>query len=84
MFEASAAAGCATGAGDATRPSASGSKAKSESRAKRTSDLERRNGVGGVLGGFRGVRFAVEGAVVVPVDEGWDFLRKDLMVLWLG
>lgn len=44
--------------------------AKLWSRAKRTSDLERRNGVGGVLGGCCwGVVFAVEGTVVGAVDE---------------
>lgn len=56
-----------------TRLSPSESRAKLESRAKRTWDLERKNGVGGVLGGFLGEVFAVEGAVVVPVDEGWEF-----------
>lgn len=48
------------------------SMAKSMSRAKRTSDFEQRKGVGGVLGGFEGGAFAVEGAVVVPEDEGWE------------
>ena len=60
--------------GGGTRLSPSESRAKLESRAKRTWDLERKNGVGGVLGGFLGEVFAVEGAVVVvPVDEGWKF-----------
>lgn len=53
--------------------SPSESAAKSVSRAKRTSDFERKNGVGGVLGGVLGVVFAVEGTVFVLVDERWEF-----------
>lgn len=48
------------------------SKAKSDSRAKRTFDLERKNGVGGVLGDFWGMVFAVEGTIIVPEDERWE------------
>ena len=66
--------GCAIDGGRGwTRFSPSELTAKSEPRAKRTSDLERRNGVGGVLGGFWGEVFAVEGTVVVLVDERCEF-----------
>ena len=44
-----------------------------EARAKRTSDLEAKNGVGGVLAGFRGETLDVENAVVGAVEEGWGF-----------
>lgn len=65
--------GCAIagwiGSEGGTRFSASESRPKLELRAKRTSDLERKDGVGGVLGGFWGEVLAVEGTVVVPLDE---------------
>ena len=46
------------------------SKAKSDARAKRISDSERKNGVGG---GFWGDDFAVECLAFVPLDERWVF-----------
>lgn len=68
-----------------TRFSPSESNAKSESRAKRTSDSKRKNGVGGVFGGFWGEAFTVEGTVegtVVLVGKRWEF-RKQLVVIWM-
>ena len=62
------------GGGAGTRFSASGSKeAKSESRAKRTSDCERKNAVGDVLGGgggFPGEMGAVVGVVAIVTVDG--------------
>lgn len=70
--------GCATTVGSmgnsgGTRFWPSESKPKSESRAKRISDFEAKKGVGGVLGGLWGEFFAVEGTVVVVVDEPREF-----------
>ena len=60
--------GCVGGGEGGTRFVGSGLGAKSVSRAERTSDLDRRNGVGGVLDWFGGEVCAV----VAPVDEGRD------------
>lgn len=58
------------GGGGGMRLSLLGLNAKSEFRAKRTSDFERKKGVGGMLGGSLGGPFAVEGPVVVS-EERW-------------
>ena len=60
--------------------SPSEARAKLEFRAERTSDLERKKVVGGVLGKFWGeVIDVAEGAVVVHLDERWEFYER-LMV----
>ena len=64
--------GCGTagsvGGGGGMRLSSSKLIAKSEFRAKRTSDFESKNGIGGVLSGSSGEAFTGEGPVVVS-DE---------------
>lgn len=86
MLFAGVSGGCATagstGSTRGTHLSPSGSRAKLEFRAERTSDFERKKGVGGVLGRFWEV-VAVEGAVVVHLDERCEFYER-LMVIWIG
>ncbi len=68
-----ATAGGTVGRGGTRFSPSSESKAKSDSRAKRICDSERKNGIGGVLSGFWGDGVAVEAPAFVPLDERWVF-----------